>query len=49
VGNLDGVRLLGLLREKEKANMGKFFFGHVGHYKLRLGAIWKCGKGTGLS
>jgi len=37
--NLEGVRSLGLLKEKENAYLGFFFFGPRGHSELSLGAI----------
>jgi hypothetical protein len=45
--NLEGVRLLGVLREK-KIYLGSFL-GPRGHMILSVGVIWNFSKGTGLS
>jgi hypothetical protein len=47
LGNLDGVRLLGLLKEKKKY-IWVPFLDPEGIKILSLGAIWKFGKGTGF-
>jgi hypothetical protein len=46
LGNLKGVRLLGLLRDRENAYLGSFL-GPRGHWKLRMGAIWNFSKEQG--
>jgi hypothetical protein len=49
LGNLVGIRLLGLFGEKRIVYLGSFL-GPRGLLKiLCLGAIWNCGKETGLS
>ena len=43
LGNLEGVCLLGLLREKENSYLGSFFCTQR-TLKLRLGAFWNFSK-----
>jgi len=47
LGNLEGVRLLGFLRDKK--SISGFLSWTQAIKILNLGAIWNVGKGTGLS
>jgi hypothetical protein len=49
LGNLEGDRLLRLLREKETAYLGSFFLDPEGIKILSLGAIWNFSKEQGCT